>query len=303
MRAKGVYPILPTPFKDSGEVDVESLRRLITYQKQTGVNGVALLGFMGEAHKLSFAERRLVLQVGADEAAGELEMWVGVRALGTMGAIEQAQMAESEGANAVFVAPIPVQNDEALYQHFKAVKEALTIPVIIHDYPASFSAILSPDLITRLATDGICPYIKLEEPPTGPKVSKVRELSQDKIGIFGGLGAIYLLEELERGALGIASGFSFSDVLVRICELYANGQHDAAARTFHHYAPLIRYEFQPKMGIALRKYAYYRRGIFSSPHERSPAGYQLDAYTAKEYERIIERCGLSLHLTVKYELV
>ena len=299
MKARGVYPILPTPFRDDGKLDVESLRRLIDYQKRTGVNGVALLGFMGEAHKLSFAERRLVLQVASGEARGELEIWVGVRALGTMGAVEQAEMAESEGADAVFVAPIAVQDDEVLYQHFKTVKEALSIPVIIHDYPASFRAILSPTLIARLARDGICPYIKLEEPPTGPKVTKVRELSDDSVGIFGGLGGIYFMEELERGALGIATGFSFSDVLVRIYDLYASGQHDAAARAFDHYAPLIRYEFQPKIGLAFRKHAYHRRGIFSSPYERRPAGYQLDAYTAREYERIIERCGLSLDSTVK----
>ena len=303
MSFKGVYPILPTPFTESGELDIDSIRRLIDYQKTTGVAGVAVLGFMGEADKLSDAERRAVLETASQQAAGELEMWVGIRTLGTMGAVEAAQIAEANGATCVFVAPIPIQNDAELYRHFQTVKESVSIPVMIHDYPASFGVILSPELIARLGQDGICPYIKLEDLPVGPKLTKVRELSNDRVGVFGGLGGIYFMEELERGALGIASGLTFSEVLVHIYNLYSSGEPEKAAKSFQHYASLLRYEFQPKLGLAFRKHVYHKRGIFSTNVVRHPAGMALDAYTAMEYERVIERCGLSLESTDEQQLV
>lgn len=291
--AKGVNPILPTPFTEMGALDVESLRRLIDYQKGLGVNGVAILGFMGENDKLSDGERRTVVRTVVEQAGG-LDVWVGVRALGTMGTIEQCQMAADLGANAVFVAPIPIQNEAALYHHFRTVAEACPVPVMVHDYPESFGVQLSAELIARLGRDGYCPYVKLEEPPVGPKLTKIRELSNDTVGIFGGLGGIYYLEELERGALGIMTGFSFSEVLVQIFNEFMSGEHEVAARTFHHYASLIRYEFQPKIGLAFRKHVYQRKGIFASNFVRPPRGLALDAYTVREFERIIERCGLSI---------
>lgn len=294
MTAKGVYPILPTPFLEDGALDIDSIRRLIDYQKTTGVSGVALLGFMGEADKLSQAERSTILSTSADQAGDDLDIWVGIRALGTMGAIEYAQIAEAYGASLVFVAPIPVQNDDVIYDHFQQVQQAVSIPVMIHDYPTAFSVTLSPELITRLGHDGICPYIKLEDAPVGPKMSKVRELAGDKMGIFGGLGGFYFIEEMERGALGVATGFTFSEVLVRIYEQYTGGDHEGAAKTFNQYASLIRYEFQPGLGLAFRKHVYHRRGIFSTNVVRKPVGMALDPYTTMEYERIIERCGLSL---------
>ena len=85
MNPQGVNPILPTPFLDNGELDIPSLRRLIDFQKSVGVNGVAILGFMGEAHKLAEAERRTVIQTVVEQSDGEQDIWVGVRALGTMG--------------------------------------------------------------------------------------------------------------------------------------------------------------------------------------------------------------------------
>jgi len=184
MHKTGIYPILPTPFNDQGDLDLESLRRLIDFQVEAGVNGIAILGFLGESHKLAESERSQVVQTVVEQSQTRLDVWVGVRALGTMGAIEQAKGAEALGANALFVAPIAVQNDNVLYEHYKSVHEAVSIPLIIHDYPASFGVNLSVELIARLGQEGICPYIKLEEPPIGPKLSKIRALSKSGWRLF-----------------------------------------------------------------------------------------------------------------------
>lgn len=289
---RGVHPIVPTAFHDDGVFDEYSQRRLVDYLVDIGVQGIAVLGFLGEAHKLSEAERRSVIKTVVDEARGRLKVLVGVRALGTAGAIEQAVMARELGADAVFAAPISIQNDNVLYEFYRELAEKSGIDVMIHDFPESFGTILSTDLIARLSNEveGIV-GIKLEEPPVLVKLSQVQRAATD-LAILGGLGGVYFIEELERGACGIMTGFSFSEVLVRIYTQYVDGDRGAAIRTFDHYAPLLRYEFQPKLGLAFRKHVLKQRGVFSSEFIRSP-GMQLDKLSRIEYDAIIERVGLS----------
>lgn len=289
----GVYPILPTPFDADGAVDEESLRRLIRFQVAVGVQGVAILGFLGEAHKLMEREREAVVRAVVAEAQGRIDTWVGVRAFGTAGAIEQAQAAERLGADAVFVAPIGVQNDEALFQHFASVAEAATIPVILHDYPASFGIRLSAELVGRIARDvANVAAIKLEDPPVLQKLSRILELAPGSIDVYGGLGGQYFLEELQRGARGIMTGFAFPEVLLAIHRAYESGDERRATELFDRYCPLIRYEFQPQVGVAFRKHVYRRRGIFAHDGSRAPA-VELDERTRGELEAIVERVGLA----------
>ena len=113
--------------------------------------------------------------------------------------------------------------------------------------------------------------------------------------IFGGLGGVYFLEELQRGAVGTMTGFAFPEILVRIYDQYAAGNHAGAAATFDRYCPLIRYEFQPKIGLALRKYIYQKRGVIACDAIRAP-GMRMDPVTAKELEATVERVGLSLNV-------
>ena len=226
-------------------------------------------------------------------AAGRLKVWVGVRALGTAGAVEQARAAQNLGASAVFVAPIAPQSDAALYEHYRTVAGAVDVPVIIHDYPASFGITLSPELIARLVNEGLTPYVKLEDAPVLQKLSRVRELTGGAIGVFGGLGGEYFLEELQRGAVGIMTGFAFPEVLLKIYRQFRAGDVAAAASTFDRYMPLIRYEFQPKIGLAFRKHVYLQRGVFASTFIRPP-GTTLDEISRKEFEAIAARVGLPL---------
>jgi 4-hydroxy-tetrahydrodipicolinate synthase len=293
MEPRGVISILPTPFTDGGAVDERSVRRLIDFQQEADVNGVAVLGFMGEAHKLSHEERRQVVTAVVDQAAGAMPTWVGVRAFGSAGAIEQAREAEQLGAAGVFVAPIDVQNDDAFHEFYASVAAAIQIPVAIHDFPDSFGTILSPVLLTRIANeiDGVT-AIKLEEPPVLQKLSRILELAPGKIAVLGGLGGEYFLEELQRGASGIMTGFAFPEVLVAIYRAFDKGDLLEAACIFDRYCPLIRYEFQPKIGLAFRKHIYRQRGIFDSTFIRSP-GMNLDDVTRKELDALVQRVGLS----------
>jgi len=291
--AKGVYTICPTPFKADTSLDLDSIASLVDFQVKAGVTGLAVLGFLGEAHKLSNAERRSVVAAFVKESAGRVPVWVGVRALGIAGAIEQAKEAADLGAAAVFAAPLDNASDAVQFDYYKSVAAALQVPVIIHDFPDSFGTEITAEVIAKLGREGGVGMIKMEEPPVGQKITKIRDLSQGSMRVFGGLGGVYFLEELQRGAVGTMTGFAYPEILVRIYAQFAAGDHVGAAATFDKYCPLIRYEFQPKIGLALRKYIYKQRGVIACDMIRSP-GMRMDAVTAAELEAIVKRVGLSL---------
>ena len=291
--ADGVYTICPTPFCEDLSLDLDSIRTLVDFQVEAGVTGLAILGFMGEAHKLSNAERRAVVECFIDAAQGRLPVWVGVRSLGTAGALEQAREAADLGAAAVFVAPLDKASDGLLFDYYASLAEALPIPVVIHDFPDSFGTELKAELIARLAFESEVGFIKMEEPPVAQKISRIRELAGDRMRIFGGLGGVYFLEELQRGAIGTMTGFAFPEILLQIYTQYRSGDVAGAASTFDRYCPLIRYEFQPKIGIALRKYVYRRRGAIACDAVRPP-GNRIDPLSARELDAIVARVGLSM---------
>jgi 4-hydroxy-tetrahydrodipicolinate synthase len=141
---------------------------------------------------------------------------------------------------------------------------------------------MSPELIARLhrEVEGI-PYIKLEDPPTGPKMDRVRELAGDTLGVFGALGGMY------RGALGIMTGFAYPELLVDLYQRYSKGDVAGAATLFYDMLPLIRFEFQPGMGVSLRKHILVQRRIIRTATIRHP-GAQADARTLEHLERILD---------------
>lgn len=291
--ATGVFTICPTPFTDSLALDLASIETLVEFQISAGVSGLAILGFLGEAHKLSSAERTLVIDKFVHCVAGRIPVWVGVRALGITGAVEQAREAEVLGASAVFAAPIDGASDVLLFEYYKTLSESISIPVIIHDFPDSFGTEISAEVVARLGREGGVHMIKMEEPPVAPKISKILDLAEGTMNVFGGLGGVYFLEELQRGAIGTMTGFAFPEILVAIYDKFVAGDHTGAAAIFDHYCPLLRYEFQPKIGLAMRKYVYRQRGAIVSAAIRKP-GALIDARTERELDAIVARVGLSI---------
>lgn len=291
--ARGVFTICPTPFSADGALDLDSVKSLVDFQVEAGVAGLAILGFLGEAHKLSQQERQAVVTAFVGQARGRVPVWVGVRALGIAGAVEQAREAESLGAEAVFVAPLDKVSDAQQFEFYRIVAESVKIPVVIHDFPDSFGTEIKAELVARLGREGGVGMIKMEEPPVGQKISRILELAQGATKVFGGLGGVYFLEELQRGAVGTMTGFAFPEILIRIHQQFAAGDLAGAAATFDRYCPLIRYEFQPKIGLALRKYTYQQRGVIACDYVRSP-GMRMDPVTARELEAVVARVGLSL---------
>jgi 4-hydroxy-tetrahydrodipicolinate synthase len=290
----GVFNITPTPFHPDGALDLTSLTRLTHFTREAGVNGMTILGVLGEADKLTDLERDRVIE-GTLEAAGSgLPICVGTTHAGTDGCIAFSKRAQMLGAQAVMVAPpkLARTNDAALRAHYVAVAEALDIPVVVQDFPPAVGGItMTPELIASLATASPrLQHLKLEDEPSPMKVSQVLALNP-AMRIFGGLGGMMFLEELRHGAIGTMTGFAFPEILVRIYRAHAAGDADAAAEIFYRYCPLIRFENQPRINLALRKHIYHRRGVIASPRARAPFA-AVDAGTLEDLDDLLRRLGL-----------
>lgn len=292
-RLRGVWNILPTPFADDGSLDEASVRSLVDFVIGTGVDGLTVLGVMGEASRLSDDERTRVLATTLDQAAGRLPICAGISHAATDRAIAYAREAEELGAHSLMLAPpaLARPNDDAVRAHYRAVAEAVSLPIVVQDHPASSGVWMSTRLLAALAAEfASCRVVKLEDEPSPPKIRRLLAES-DGVAVLGGLGAIMLLEELRAGALGTMTGFGYPELLVDIVRRWFAGDADGARSAFYHAAPLIRFETQPILSLAIRKEIYRRRGAMASARVRAP-GAQLDPGTLADLDDLHLRLEL-----------
>lgn len=290
---EGVWNIVPTPFTEDGALDTLSLATLTDFVIGRGVQGMTILGVLGEAAKLSDAERLTVIKGVLDHAAGRVPVCVGVSAPSTARAIGYAREAEARGAHSVMLAPpsLARPNDAALRAHYVAVAEAIDLPVVVQDHPASSGVWMSVELLLGLAeASPRLRVIKLEDEPTPPKAGRL--LAADpQLRVLGGLGGEMLIEELRRGCVGTMTGFGYPEVLVDIVGRFRAGDREGATRAFHAACPLIRFENQAGINLPIRKHIYQRRGAIRTAFVRPP-GPSLDAATIADLDDLLSRLGL-----------
>ncbi len=295
MSLHGVCTIALTPSTEVGELDAASIASLSFFYVDAGVHGVTILGIMGEAHKLSDAERQTVAERYVSAVRGRVPVVVGCSAVATKVVVERALAAEEAGAAAVMVAPPNNQRSlNLVFEHYRRVAEAVSVPVVVQDEPVNTGVVMPAPFLARLV-DGIegCRYVKLEEAPTTIKISGLLKEAQSEVGVFGGLGGMYFYEELRRGAAGIMTGFAYPHVLVETYRLFARGEEREAQEYFFRYLPLIRFEAQLGVGgVGIRKEILKLRGVVSSSHVRFPAP-ALDAETLRELEDLVRVLGLT----------
>ena len=289
----GMHWMLATPFDQKEEVDYKSIPNLVAEAISSGCTGVVGLGVMGEAARLSDKERTKIAEIIID-AADNLPVTMGTSASGTKAMIERSKEAEQMGAAAVMVsAPsMPKANLDALFGYYYQLAEQISIPIVMQDYPQTSGVEMPVDFIVKVANEiPNVKYLKLEDPPTPTKISAIRNKIQDRLGIFGGLGGVFLLDELRRGSIGAMTGFAYPEVLVQICNHHKTGASDLAEKLFYDHLPLIQFEQQEGIGLAIRKAGIHHRGLISHPIVRHPAG-QLAENTFNELLQIIHRVGL-----------
>ena len=290
----GVFSVLPTPFDPAGDVDRESLTRVIDLFLAAGVNGFTALGVTSEVARLTEAERDLVLDTVLAHVNGRVPVVAGTTAEGLRTCIGYSARARRAGAAAVMISPprMPKINSDAVARHFADVSAAVDIPIIVQDYPPISGYAMEPALLARIARDvPAARTIKLEDPPTPFKTSRILEHTKDlDVRIFGGLGGVFLLEELMAGAAGAMTGFAFPEILVKIVTLFRAGRIDEAADVFYGTVALMRFEFQDGIGMAIRKEVLKRRGAIAHAGIRPP-GVQLDQTTRDALDRVLAWAG------------
>jgi 4-hydroxy-tetrahydrodipicolinate synthase len=257
---------------------------------EAGVNGFTALGVTSEVARLSEKERGEVLGAVMDAGRGRVPVVAGATADGLHTCLDYARQAKAMGAAAVMVSPprMPKLNSEAVVAHYRALTEAVDLDVVVQDYPPISGFTMEAQLLARIARElPRARTIKLEDPPTPPKIARILALSEGvPVRIFGGLGGVFLLEELLAGGAGAMTGFAYPEALVEIVSRYAAGDVEAAAEAFYRYVPLMRFEFQEGVGMAIRKEVLRRRGALQDALVRPPAS-PLDPGTRAALERLL----------------
>ena len=297
--ARGVYLIAATPFAADGALDLDGLDRLIDWYLARGVDGLTILGQLGEAPKLTGEESLAVARRVLARVA--VPVVVGVSSPGFAGMMELTAAVMDAGAAGVMVAPPgTLRGDEAVLGYCREVASLLgEVPWVLQDFPLAGSPPMSAALVRRIAE--VCPnmvVLKHEDWPGLDKITAIRGQEAGgarRLSILCGHGGILLPHELARGADGAMTGFSYPEMLVDVCRLVRDGALEAALDVYDRYLPLVRYEQQPGLGLTVRKYVLWRRGALASPTLRTPRA-PLSAETRAEVDLLLARLDRALRV-------
>lgn len=305
IHARGVYVIAVTPFTDAGAVDIFGIDRMVDFYLACGVTGITVLGMMGEAPRLTHEESVAITRQVVRRA--KLPVVVGVSAPGfaPMAALTNAVM--DDGAAGVMIAPpASVKTDDQLVAYYANAAEAIgrDVPFIIQDYPLASGVVFANSAIRRIVQDNpSCVMLKHEDWPGLDKITALRRFTAEgtmrPISILCGNGGLFLPHEIERGADGAMTGYAFPEMLVELQRLLESGQRAAAHDLFDGHLPLLRYEQQPGLGLAVRKYVLKRRGVIASDAQRKPGG-KLSAESAAEVEWLLGRLAAATARDIKW---
>ncbi|MDF7660771.1 dihydrodipicolinate synthase family protein [Erwiniaceae bacterium L1_54_6] len=293
-QTKGVYVIAVTPFLPDGAIDRSSIDSVTDFYFDQGADGLTILGMMGEAPKLTLEESVAITRQTLKRAAGK-PVIVGVSAPGLAAIGELSNRVMEAGAAGVMVAPpAALRTDEQIINYYRNVIETLgpDVPVVLQDFPLATGVQISSAVLIRLfAAHPSIVMLKHEDWPGLQKISDIRQSEADgsrRVSILCGNAGMFLPEEMARGADGAMTGFGYPEMMVEVTRLVSNGQRDLAQDIFDVYLPLMRYEQQPGLGLAIRKHILARRGAIAHASQRCP-GSVLSSAAIHEVEYLIAR--------------
>ena len=293
--ASGVYTIAVTPFDPKGNVDHASVDRMTDFYLACGVSGMTILGVMGEAPKLDGEEALALTRQVVTRAPG-LPVIVGVTAPGFAAMRALARGAMDLGAAGVMIAPpSSLRSDDLIVGYYRQAVEAIgdDIPFVVQDYPLTFQVVMTPKVIREIIRAlPSCVMLKHEDWPGLEKIAALRSFQADgsmrPISILCGNGGLFLDFEMERGADGAMTGYAFPDMLVDVVRLSKSGQRQKAHDLFDAHLPLVRYEQQAGLGLAVRKYVLQKRGAIAFDSQRKPGG-ALSPAAKAEIDYLLQR--------------
>ena len=290
--ASGVFTIAVTPFLPDGGIDWDSVDRMVDFYIAQGATGLTILGMMGEAGKLSAQESIAVVK--RVTARSTVPIVVGVSAPGFAAMKTLSDAAMDLGAAGVMVAPPGnLKTDDQILTYYHNTAETLgDAPFVLQDFPLVTNVVIPTSVIIKVVADcPTCVMLKHEDWPGLEKISALRKASDAgarRISILCGNGGLYLLEEMLRGADGAMTGFAYPEMMAQVIAAFGAGNTDHARDIFDAYMPMVRYEAQPGLGLAIRKYTLAQRGVIAHDTLRKPGGV-LSTATMAEVDALAAR--------------
>jgi dihydrodipicolinate synthase/N-acetylneuraminate lyase len=274
-RYKGVFPVVPTTFAEDGSLDLESQKRCVDFMIDAGSNGLCLLANYSEQFILSDAERETLTKTILAHVNGRVPVIVTTTHFSTQVTIDRSVQAQQLGAIMVMVMPpyhgatfrVP---EAQIYEYFSRLSDALNIPIMIQDAPAS-GTVLSVPFLARMATEiKQISYFKIETPGAASKLRELIRVGGAAIeGPWDGEEAITLLPDLDAGATGAMTGGAYPDGIRKIVDAYVAGRRDEAVALYQQWLPLINYENR-QGGILTAKALMKEGGIIACEAGRHP---------------------------------
>jgi len=289
----GTVPVIPTTFRKDESIDFDAIGSCVRFAADCGVTAVCLPAYGSEFYKLSEEERFQVVEA-AVEAANDRVLIIGQsNHPATVHAAEIARKNEDLGADIISFA-LPrlfslTEND--LLKYSAAICSAVKLPVLIQDFNPG-GATIGADFCRRLAdTCENFRYVKLEEPMMGPKLTAIRQATDDRIGVLEGWGALYMMELIPLGICGTMPGLGMADLLQQAWRLAKAGEEEQAVTIYEKVLPQIVFSLQNfEVFAQVEKDLLARRGVIprESAHSRS-ATYTPDEHSWKYAQKLNAR--------------
>ena len=271
----GVFPIAPTPFADSGDLDLEGMRRVLDCMVDQGVDGICILANYSEQFLLSDEERDVLLDLCMTHVAGRVPVIVTCSHFSTRVAAARAQRAAAAGAQMVMLMPpyhgVSLRADEAgIIEHYARVAEAASLPIMVQDAPLS-GVNLPVALLARLAREvPQLRYFKIEVPGAAAKLRALNAAGGEAIaGPFDGEESITLMADLDAGATGTMPSALLPDLIKPVLEHHRSGQREPAMAAYAKILPLINFENR-QCGLRATKAVMAEGGVIKSDAVRHP---------------------------------
>lgn len=287
---RGIFTIPSTPFREDGEIDVPSFRRLVDFCIECGAHGLVFPVNASEFTSLSDVERFELSEVLVDQTAGRLPVVIGVAGVSQEAAAKFARHAHDIGADSVIAMPPYVRRsrlgESLIFDYYKRLSDEAQMPVFIQNYVPPIGTDMSPQFVLKLCREiEHVQYIKEETVPSTIRLSSILEGNDGSCkGVFGGAGGRYLIEEYRRGVGGNMPGCHVTDVVVAFWNALEAGDEEHATYIYKEMAPLFFFEHQLR---GCYKEVLYRRGVIDCPLKRNGA-MLLDDVSSKYLDDILD---------------
>ncbi|MCI5085747.1 MAG: dihydrodipicolinate synthase family protein [Rhodovulum sp.] len=271
----GILPVAPTPFHADGTIDPDGMRRVLDCMIDQGVDAICILANYSEQFLLSDEERATLTRVSLEHVAGRVPVIVTISHFATDIVVARAREAQSLGAAMLMMMPpyhgvglVPAE--AGIFEHFAAVSDAVSIPIMVQDAPLS-GVTLSVPLLVRMAREiENVSYFKMETPFAADKLSALIEMGGDDIvGPFDGEEAVTLLADLDAGCTGTMTSALQPEKIRPIVVDYRAGNTDAALNQWKLCLPLINHENR-QCGLRAAKTVMMEGGVIGSDYVRHP---------------------------------